>query len=81
MQREKQLASADDLRLLVQNAVNASPEVRQHNEELVVHDPFWHEADHAGCNWSISGYMGLSEYADDFRSALQNVRSNYNLKS
>jgi hypothetical protein len=75
----KRLASAEDIRMLVQDAVNARPELRQHNEALQVHEPFWHEDDQSGCNWSISGYMGLSKYADDFRIALQDVRSSYNL--
>lgn len=81
MHIQKRFASAEDLRLLVQNAVNATADIRQHNDELVVHEPFWLDPGQTGCNWSISGYMGLSAYAEDFRCALRDVQRDYNLKS
>ncbi len=78
---EKKLASAEDLRTLVQDAVNSNPAVRDESEQLIVHEPVWHDADEEGCNWTIVGYMGLGKYGDPFRAALQSVRSTYNLKA
>ena len=76
----RRLATADQIRQMVQNRVDAIEEVREDQAEVRVPLPTRHDPDAEGCNWDMGVFGNTRGYGELLRAAVEAVRYQFNLE-
>jgi hypothetical protein len=72
--------SVTELQKIIQDHVNAIPQVKEDHASVKVPRPQWNQPDDDGCNWHM-GYLGdVRGYESEVGRIVGELRLEYNIK-